>query len=102
MGHPPVQRLVGNQILEVAMDMDKIKRSAEDAVDKAKDTASDSADSIRDKVDDAKDYLRDEERTDSTLDKARDAVNKATGGRFAEHVEKARDFADDRLGDERK
>lgn len=46
--------------------------------------------------------LSDEKTTDAALDKAADAANKATGGKHADHVEKARDFGDSRLGDERK
>lgn len=66
------------------MDLDKIKDAAAGSLDKAKDA------------------LTDEAKTDAALDKAADAVNKVTGGRFADHVETARDFADDRLGDQRK
>lgn len=46
--------------------------------------------------------LKDEKKTDAILDKAADAVNKTTGGKFADKVEKVRDFADDKLGDEMK
>lgn len=91
------------------MDFDKIKGAAADAAAKAKDVASGATDSAKtaasgvgDKLSGVKDVLKDEEKTDAFLDKAADTVNKATGGKIADQVEKVRDFADDRLGDELK
>ena len=105
---------------EIHMDFEKMKDAAADAVGKAKDFATDAADKAKDlasggvegakdaaagvgdKLGGIKDALKDEEKTDAVLDKAADAVNKVTGGKVADHVEKARQFADDRLGDEAK
>lgn len=53
-------------------------------------------------VDSAKNLLKDVEKTDAALDKAAEAANKATGDKHADKVAQARDFADDRIGDERK
>ncbi len=50
----------------------------------------------------AKDALGDEKSTDAALDKVVDAINGTTSGKFADKVQQARDFADGRLGDERK
>jgi hypothetical protein len=50
--------------------------------------------------DKAKEFLGDEERSDSLLDKAAQAADKATGGKHSEQIRQARKAADDRLGDE--
>lgn len=91
------------------MDLDKLKGAAANAVDSAKKAASSAADSTKDagsglgdKLSGVTDVLKDEKKTDAILDKAADAVNKTTGGKFADKVEKVRDFADDKLGDEMK
>jgi len=55
-------------------------------------------DDIKKKVTDA---LSDEDRTDAHLDKGADAINQRTGGKYADKVDKARDFLDDKVGDER-
>src|SRR5690625_4258552 len=101
-------------------DLDKLKNAANDAVsmaenvassavNKAKDVAGDATDSAKDaaagvgeKLERIKGALKDEEKTDAALDKAADAVNKVTGGKIADQVEKVRQFADDRLGEDLK
>ena len=77
------------------MDFDKLKDAASNLTDSGKDGSS----GLVDKV---KGALSDEESTDAALDRAAGAANKATGEKYADHVEKARKFGDDRLGDERK
>lgn len=49
--------------------------------------------------DKAKEFLSDEQRSDSVLDKAAQAADKATGGKHTDKIQKARDAADDKLGD---
>ena len=50
--------------------------------------------------DKAKDFLGDEQRSDSLLDKAAQAADKATGGKHTDKIKQARDAADAKLGDE--
>jgi hypothetical protein len=53
--------------------------------------------------DKAKDLLNTEQgekTSDSILDKAAQAADKATGGKHGEHIEKAEDAADQHLGSE--
>ncbi|UFU06066.1 antitoxin [Ruania halotolerans] len=47
----------------------------------------------------ATEALRDEEKTDRGLDSAANFVNEKTSGQHADKVAKARDFLDDKLGD---
>ncbi|MCS4485170.1 antitoxin [Gleimia sp. 6138-11-ORH1] len=44
--------------------------------------------------------LASEENTDGILDTVAGAVDSATGGKFADKIEAARDFLDSKLGDE--
>lgn len=50
--------------------------------------------------DKAKEALNNEELTDKGLDAAANAVNKATGDKYADQVAKGREFGDSKLGDE--
>lgn len=45
-------------------------------------------------------FLKDEEKTDAALDKAAAAAKKATGGKFDDKIDSARDSADKKLGSE--
>lgn len=40
-----------------------------------------------------------EENTDGVLDKVADAAKKATGGKFDDKIDAARDAADDKIGE---
>lgn len=77
---------------------DKAKDAAKDLGDKAKDTAKDLSDKAKDAVDTAKDAVTSEEKTDKVLDDIAGAANKATGGKFADKIDAARNAADDKLG----
>ena len=48
--------------------------------------------------DKAKEFMSDEQRSDSVLDKAAQAVDKATGGKHTDQIRQAREAADDKLG----
>lgn len=54
-------------------------------------------DSIKKKV---TDVLGDEQKTDSALDRAEQFVSEKTGGKHDDKITKARDFVDDKVGDE--
>lgn len=45
-------------------------------------------------------FFKDEEKTDAALDKAAAAAKKATGGKFDDKIDSARDSADKKLGSE--
>ncbi len=47
----------------------------------------------------AKDLAGDEAKTDSVLDALADAAKKATGGKFGEQIDAARNAADEKLGE---
>ena len=49
-------------------------------------------------MDAAKDAVTSEEKTDKVLDDIAGAANKATGGKFADKIDAARNAADDKLG----
>ncbi|MDO4613092.1 MAG: antitoxin [Actinomycetaceae bacterium] len=48
----------------------------------------------------AKEALSNEETTDTVLDKAADAAKQATGGKYDDKIDQAREQADSRLGTE--
>lgn len=54
-------------------------------------------DEIKNKVEG---FLKDEKKSDDLLDKAADVAKKATGGKFDEKVDAAREAADKKIGTE--
>lgn len=72
---------------------DKIKDAFEDGKDKVEKDG----DSLIDKV---KGMFGDEKKSDELLDKASNAAKKATGGKFDDKIDQARNEADKHLGDE--
>lgn len=70
----------------------------EDLTDKAKGIAEDLGDKAKGAFDAAKDAVSSEDKTDKVLDDIAGAANKATGGKFADQIDSARDAADDKLG----
>lgn len=57
-------------------------------------------DDLTNKAKDAMNSDKGEEITDQGLDKASDAANNVTGGKFEDQINKVRDGADDKLGNE--
>lgn len=57
-------------------------------------------DQAKDALGKVTDQLKDEDKTDAVLDKAADAAKKATGGRFEDKIDEARDALDKKLGTE--
>lgn len=51
--------------------------------------------------DKAKDLAGDEQKTDQGLDAASEKAKEATGGKFDDQVDKAREFGDGKLGDDK-
>lgn len=66
------------------MDLDKIKQTAEGLKQKAEDLVGST--------------LKDEAKTDSALDAVSGAAKKATGGKYDDKIDSAREAADKRLG----
>lgn len=56
------------------------------------------AEELRDQATDATKSMMSEENTEGILDKVADAVKQATGGKFDDRIDVARDVADDKLG----
>ncbi|MDO5060788.1 MAG: antitoxin [Actinomycetaceae bacterium] len=56
--------------------------------------------SVKDQVSAKVAELATEENTDGLLDKVAGAVDSATGGKFTDKIDAARDFIDSKLGDE--
>jgi hypothetical protein len=54
---------------------------------------------LGDKAKDFADSDKGEKATDAGLDKAGDAANSATGGKFDDQIDKAGDAADKKIGD---
>lgn len=57
-------------------------------------------DDLTNKAKDALSSDKGEEISDQGLDKASDAANNVTGGKFEDQINKGRDGADDKLGNE--
>ncbi|WP_166984477.1 antitoxin [Paramicrobacterium fandaimingii] len=54
----------------------------------------------KDKIDDAMHSEKAENISDQGLDKASDAADSLSGGRFADQIDGARDSLDEKIGDE--
>lgn len=57
------------------------------------------AEELKDRATDAAKGMMSEENTDGLLDKVADAAKKATGGKFDDKIDAARDAADDKIGE---
>jgi hypothetical protein len=57
-------------------------------------------DDLTNKAKDAMNSDKGEQISDQGLDKAADAANNVTGGKFEDQINKGRDSADDKLGNE--
>lgn len=57
------------------------------------------AEELKDQAADAAKGMMSEENTDGVLDKVADAAKKATGGKFDDKIDAARDAADDKIGE---